>query len=271
MKFTVLLCLALVSVHLQSYAKGIETIEVLAPKKTLSVDSGQLVFVNEDFSFTQNRTIADKLVTIPGVSLNGQGGQFQSYNIRGFSRNRIRTEVDGIPIITDRRAGNSASFISPQLIAVSSVIKGPSSVLYGSQSMGGVVGLSTELPASNSVMAEFGVNYGLANVTFKAHDENMAAGISFQHSDNEYAPDGSELNTGYERVSGALKYVQQGENVTTTYSWLPSYGKDIGKSNARYPEQEVSDYPSELHSLAQVQWNANDNWLAKVFYHYQNW
>ena len=53
-----------------------------------------------------NRTIGDWLAAEFGISLNGQGGLPQSYSLRGMSRSRIRTEVDGVPIITDRAAGN---------------------------------------------------------------------------------------------------------------------------------------------------------------------
>lgn len=62
------------------------------------------------------RSVADIIVSAPGADINGQGGLFQSYNIRGFSRARIKTEVNGVPIISDRQAGNSISFIPPELI-----------------------------------------------------------------------------------------------------------------------------------------------------------
>ena len=95
-----------------------EVIVILAPKPFMVMETSEKVINDSGFiaSSGLKRTIADQLISIPGVSLNGQGGQFQSYAIRGFSRGRIRTEIDGIPIITDRRAGNSASFISPDLI-----------------------------------------------------------------------------------------------------------------------------------------------------------
>ena len=84
-------------------------------------------------------SLADAL---PGVSLNGQGGLFQSYSMRGFSRWRIRTEISGVPILTDRRAGNSLSFLPPELIDSIQVNMGPASSLYGSGAMGGVMNVS---------------------------------------------------------------------------------------------------------------------------------
>ena len=81
------------------------------------------------------RTIADLLQNTAGVTFNGQGGLFQSYSIRGFSKARIRSEIEGVPIYTDRRAGNSLSFLAPEFIDTINVEKGPSSALYGSDAV----------------------------------------------------------------------------------------------------------------------------------------
>ena len=43
----------------------------------------------------------DVLLQSPSVSLNGQGGQIQSISIRGYSRWRIQTLLDGVPIVSD--------------------------------------------------------------------------------------------------------------------------------------------------------------------------
>ena len=84
----------------------------------------------------------DLMVAIPGVAASGQGGLFQSYSLRGFGRSRIRTEVSGVPIITDRRAGNSLSFLPPAFIDTLRADMGPASSLYGSGAMGGVMSVS---------------------------------------------------------------------------------------------------------------------------------
>lgn len=250
-----------------------EVIEVLAPKQhlTLSSTSGATSYLDERFSFSADRTIADRLITIPGVSLNGQGGQFQSYAVRGFSRGRIKTEIDGIAIITDRRAGNSASFIAPDLLSSGQVIKGPSSAIYGSQAMGGVVSLSSEMADGSSVkLAGQTGNQGL-NLTLKHQQDNLSAGFAYQHGNNQDAPNGERLHTEYQRLSGLLRYQLNHSGLITTFSWLGGYGDDIGKSNSKFPATEISNYLEDFHSLAQVQVNADAGWLAKVFHHYQNW
>jgi len=254
-------------------ANETEVIEVLAPKGQLllSTSNQANASIEEAFSFNLNRTIADHLVTLPGVSLNGQGGQFQSYSIRGFSRSRIRTEVDGIPIITDRRAGNSVSFIAPELLSSGQVIKGPSSAIYGSQALGGVVSLNTQMSDESSVKVEGQLNNQAMNLVWKSKNNGLSRGFAYQKSENETAANGVELNTEFERVSGVVRYQHQGDDLTTIISWLPSYGQDIGKSNNKFQLKEVSQYPEEIHSLTQVQISSISGWSAKLFHHYQNW
>jgi len=261
------------SLFAETPQSDIEIIEVLAPKGAVSLLIGKQTstYLNDQFTFNANRTIADRLITIPGVSLNGQGGQFQSYSIRGFSRGRVRTEIDGIPIITDRSAGNSASFIASDLFSMGQVIKGPSSALYGSQALGGVVSLTTAMSNESFIKLSSQVNRTGLDLTIKHQADGVGSAFSYQEQTNDKAPNGVNLNTEFERVSGVLRYQLESENVTTILSWLPSYGKNIGKSNNKYLLTEISEYPEEVHSLAQIQVNGHLGWYAKLFHHYQNW
>ena len=52
-------------------------------------------------------TLVELVEGVAGVAENGQPGLFQVYSIRGVSRHRVLTFVDGIQIIGERRAGVS--------------------------------------------------------------------------------------------------------------------------------------------------------------------
>ncbi|MEL0306850.1 MAG: TonB-dependent receptor plug domain-containing protein, partial [Halieaceae bacterium] len=106
--------------------------------------STNVPLLTRDDQVSLDRTIADWLATAPGISLNGQGGLFQSYSLRGLSRARIRTEIDGVPIVTDRPAGNAIGFLPPFLLQSVSGVMGPVSALYGSEAMGGVITLKPQ-------------------------------------------------------------------------------------------------------------------------------
>jgi iron complex outermembrane receptor protein len=250
-----------------------ETIQILAPKQPLViVGANQAVSdFNGQLNYSLNRTVADRLSKLVGVSLSGQGGQFQSYSIRGFSRGRIKTEIDGIPIITDRGAGNSASFIASDFFSVGTVVKGPSSSLYGPQALGGVVSLSTETSNKNMVTVSGNTAGEGMNFVVNRQLHNVTSAFAYQHANNTKAVNGSELNSHFERVSGLLRYEYAINGISSMVSWLPSYGKNIGKSNRKYPVVQISSYPKEFHSLAQIQFHKGDTWSAKLFHHYQNW
>ena len=62
-------------------------------------------------SVAEPTNINDVLVQSPVINLNGQGGQIQNVSIRGFSRWRIQTLLNGVPIFSDRRAGASACLL----------------------------------------------------------------------------------------------------------------------------------------------------------------
>jgi iron complex outermembrane receptor protein len=217
-----------------------------------------------------NRTIADWLVNIPGLSLNGQGGLLQSYSIRGFSRGRIRTEVDGIVLISDRKAGNSASFIAPQLLDTLTVHRGPSSTLYGTDAMGGVVEMSTIAPdglalsvgkQTNDQQQHIGVYYG---------DEHWTAAAIHRQANNGRDAQRNTLNTAFNQSSALIKYQQQWQGINVDFTWLPSHATNIGKSSQEYPNK-VTQYPEEIHNLTQFKLTKPSVWLAKFYHHYQQW
>ena len=221
-------------------------------------------------------TIGEAISTVTGVSRSGQGGLLQSYNIRGFSRARIKTEVDGITIVSDRRAGNSLSFLPVHLVSNIGIKKGPQSALYGSDAIGGVVSLSTK--SSNS----------LVGVTLQPQDDGI---ILFASGGNEifdanivsrkanqaqssYSLNTSSsvpLNTGYEQLSGSASANFTFDNVDIYTSVIGSNGNDIGKSSITFPQSQITDYLKDDHLLAQVTLSQQGRWKLQVFTHDQAW
>jgi len=219
-----------------------------------------------------NRTVGDWIHGLPGVSLNGQGGLLQSYSVRGFSRWRIRTEVDGVPIITDRRAGNSASFISPELLEAATVDSGPASSLYGSGAMGGIVSLNSIDPRAPTTTVEAQDNgNGLATTLSYAPNQALGGAMSIRRAGNTTDARGRTLNTQYQQANALVKSSRLMGNQKLSISWLGAYGNDIGKSNSDFPLLVETDYPEEMHSILSIQVDLDSNWLARLYHHYQNW
>jgi vitamin B12 transporter len=271
-----LLATALLSVAAATVtAEPLEEVYVTAARNLLGQDlsapAASEVITGLD-QVSMNRTVADWMERLPGVSLNGQGGLLQGYSVRGFSRWRLRTEVDGIPIFIDRRAGNSASFIPPDLLRATTVARGPGSGLYGSGAMGGVISLDTVSADHLQVTAtgQSGDNQrSIAVLAGKA--DSYSAGFSYRRADSAEDARGNELNSGFEQMTGLLKGQHKLGGLQLTASWLPSIGEDIGKSSALYPEDRISDYPQQFHSLSRLQLKQGQQWLVQFTHHYQDW
>jgi len=219
----------------------------------------------------QQRTIVDYINQLAGVELNGQGGLKQSYNIRGFSRARIKTEIDGIPIITDRRAGNSASFLPPEFITSIYLQKGPSSTLYGSGAMGGVLSLST---TSNS-LANVGMTYQPQDNSKQWHaiftNDEITLGLLQRKASNSSAANEAQLNSQLKQSTATINYNKQWQNIELNASSIISQGKNIGKSSATFPQQRISLYPQDDHWLSQIKLSNAKDWQVQLFHHNQAW
>lgn len=233
-----------------------------------------LVFIQDTIGL--KRTVGDVLTQSIGVELNGQGGLLQSYNMRGFSRDRIKTEVNGIPIVTDRRAGNSVSFLPTELINSVYIQKGPSSSLYGSGAMGGVISLSTvsdEKLIGIKLQPDSGFN-GLNNQSIYGQYSNnlFNVGVVHRKAKNNYSADNTLLNSKFEQSTVTANAELLWHNININASLIYSHGVNIGKSSSTFPNSRISDYPTDDHLLSQVQFsNIDKTWKLQLFQHKQNW
>ena len=68
--------------------------------------------------------------------------------IRGMARGRVLLLVDGARVTLERRVGPSATFMDPAVLEGIDVARGPGSVAYGSDALGGVISVRhIRLPA----------------------------------------------------------------------------------------------------------------------------
>ena len=98
---------------------------------------------------TSPTALLDILANIPGVSIARSGGIGGQIYLRGFSSNNFRSPVyiDG-----DRFRGRNTlqlNYFAPEEIERVEVIRGPASVLYGSEALTGLVNVITRSPTGN--------------------------------------------------------------------------------------------------------------------------
>jgi len=89
----------------------------------------------------------------PGISVTSGFGRFGigSIRIRGLDANRVRVQVDGIPVSDAFSIGSYAdanrNFVDVDTLKRVEVVRGPASSLYGSDALGGTVAFTTKDPA----------------------------------------------------------------------------------------------------------------------------
>ena len=128
----------------------------------MDVNMSVSVITAEDIAKSDARTVGDLLKDVPGVRINNDGGQgMKRIKVRGEDTFRTLVMIDGQKIAEHKSMSGSPMLIDPAMIERIEVIKGPASVLYGSDAIGGAVNIITKKGGSKPF--EAGVSAGLDN------------------------------------------------------------------------------------------------------------
>jgi hemoglobin/transferrin/lactoferrin receptor protein len=218
----------------------------------------------------QARTVPEALRQIPGISIqktaHGQGSPY----IRGFTGFRTLFMIDGIRLnnSTFRDGPNQYwNTVDPLTIARLEIVKGPSSVLYGSDAIGGTVNAllisPLDTPTEEGVSAR--VSYraadaedagvGRAQVGYRHGDVSLLAGYSLKDFGDLESGGGLLPKTGYDEVDVDLRVeyelgdtrrlVFAHQQLEQDDAWrthqtvyaVPFHGSSVGRDLARIYEQ----------------------------------
>lgn len=163
--------------------------------------------------------LLDVLATVPGISVARAGGIGGQIYLRGFSSNSFRSPlfVDG-----DRFRGRNTlqlNYFSPEEIDRIEVIRGPASVMYGSEALTGLVNIVTRSPTGDAAGpfrftgGGWSAGYGSAANSASTYDWVQGAGGGFDFvggfagrwGGDYQTPRGTAPNSDYRSVGGNLK------------------------------------------------------------------
>ena len=169
--------------------RGLEQNPVEVPQSITAVGRETL----EENSYVD---IDDAIRSIPGVSLAPSEGNpnywQEGFTLRGLGAQRVLTLTDGI-----RQAGQgigygggNLSLYDPYNVEKIEVLRGPASVLYGTDAFGGVINITTREPERRS---EFGTSQGFRYV-FDGEADAHRYGAYLDVGDKDYS---SVLSAGW--------------------------------------------------------------------------
>ncbi len=264
--------------------------EVLVFGDREQMPSSKLIELNhEQMKARNSKTVAELLNYEPGLNFKAGYKSETETRIRGFRSSDVLVLLDGRPINPGYYGKVDLSMLPLDNLAKISIIKGPASVAYGANSMGGVINIVTQngLEKPHTILdTKFGdyqlrnlslshsrqvgrINYWLSSYEQYARSFPLSAGFP----PNNYENGGARDNSFYHKtgVSGKLGYQFNQQffmTLSSDYHWAK---KDIPVAT-RYLAGDTPRYwifPHwERYSLTlSSEWTANTRLTLKsVFF-----
>jgi len=222
--------------------------------------------------------LKDAFQALPGVSITVGAKDESNIRIRGFRKNEVRIMIDGRPLTSGYFGNIDLNSISIQNIENLIYIKGPSSALYGTNTMGGVVNLITTSPPKDKWF-KAGVLIKRNNThhlelssahSFSFWDYNIYASRS--HTDgfvlsNDFTP--TALENGGVRNNNANTQYSYSLNTNAEIATLHNVGLSLSYSSIGIKQIASSVYESKHRRLKDWKRYSSsvnlDNYLADQY------
>ncbi|WP_440120517.1 TonB-dependent receptor domain-containing protein [Tenacibaculum sp. Ill] len=219
-------------------------------EKTNRIAEQIAVVSSKEIEKLSPQTSADLLASVPGIKV--QKSQFGGGSpvLRGMESNRVLLVVDGVrmnnAIYRKGHLQNSIT-VAPNLLDRTEVVFGPSSVIYGSDALGGVIHYYTKTPKLSEKGSEIKGNtflrYSSANnevtnvVSAELRFKKWASFTSIAHSNFGDLKMGENRSHGFDNW-GKVPYYSN--NTNTFYSDTPVANSDQNlQRNTGYSQTDV--------------------------------
>ena len=202
---------------LQKSAKEIDEVVVTAVSRASELKKIPVVIKSVDKNIiNQNAStnLIDGLKNIPGVNQNTSGAAISKPVIRGLGYNRVITFVDGFKQEGQQWGGEHGIEIDEFSVGKVEIVKGPGSLMYGSDGIAGVLNfISPKVAANGKIENQLITNYQTNNNLIATSFSNKGNKNGFVwegrltnklagNYENKY--DGKVLNSGFKEFDGNL-------------------------------------------------------------------
>ncbi len=210
--------------------------------------------------------VEEALKITPSVYPVGSDPITQVVSVRGMARGRSILMLEGMRLVDDRDVGPSF-FVHPGMLSSAEVLLGPSSLLYGSGAIGGVV-------ASNFAReTRYGVTYNTVNKCPEAwamfSSDMLGLGLWGIEAQDYMSPDTLGADTGIRnsgfRTKGA--YMRLGYK-GLSLQYIFAHAMDVGRP--RDDPNRTSTYNKDYHDMLRLGYETialGASWRAFVWGH----
>ena len=200
--------------------------------------------------------VVEALATTPGVTVRGEGPPAVPV-VRGLAGGRTLLLIDDARIVAERRAGPSATFVDPLSLRSLEISRGPGSVAYGSDALGGVVHLRPRDPIPGSpdyrydAWASFGGS-SAQSVSLEASTDALGgavlASVHGRTADDSEDANGEVIaNSQYRDRGILLRYVRDSDWGRLRAGVMSSLAREVGAPTS---DTVLTIYPDERATLA---------------------
>ena len=206
-------------------------------KEKIVFDSSDpvIVLTREHIDRIKPKSIGDLFLYEPGLDITDDATYWaRKPMIRGLAADRVLVIVDGARLKTHLGMGGSyLSLIDPDMVETIEIIKGPKSVMYGSNAIGGVIKITTKDPKKTAQMSKItgsletgysSVNKmksGRIGVAGNSGKVTFVGGFSYRDAGDYDLPDGGQEESAFKEnnIDFSLSYdIKKDHNIEFSYN-----------------------------------------------------
>ncbi len=227
-----------------------ETVVITAArtqKALLDTDASVAVVTGKETQLLNRDSVPELLSTQSSLNIVSDGTPgAKRVAIRGEHSNRTLVMVNGDRISDQKTKSGAPMLMNPYFIDRIEVVKGPASVLYGSDAIGGIVNVITKQASANPIDVEAGVGYNSATSSFTEFMNATGTVDRFKYAVGAFNDNAGDLRIADGRYVDNTAYRAHGFNADLSYDVTDKL--TLGYNGELYiSSSEVStttDYPA---------------------------
>ena len=206
-----------------------------APSINTTPGSATTVLSGTQIAQRNPENLMQALETVPGINQVSEGHAAVPA-VRGLARGRTLFLIDGGRVTAERRVGPSGTFLDPSVIEGIDIARGPGSVAYGSDALGGVISVRTRRaepgsPLRARVTGGIGAGVPESRGSFEVSKGLDRGGVLVQahvrNAEDYDSPEGEVFNSGWEDQGLLVHFTHAVAKGFLSAAWQSDYGRDF--------------------------------------------